>query len=127
MPRRAYFDEGFNNTGSTIAANLIVSGGPSSVAVAAGATTVPYGVTARAIADQAMGDVQTEGWAIVLAGAAGMTEGTLVMPEAGGTGCGVDLSGSSGNARAVLGLCVQAATSGNLGLVKLGVHLTQVA
>lgn len=127
MPRRAYYDEAFNNTGGTIAANLIVSGGRSSIAVAAGITSVPYGVTAASIADQAFGDVQTEGWAVVLAGVAGMTEGAWIMPEAGGTGCGVDATAAGGANTAVLGRCELAATSGKLGLVRLGPFEKQFA
>lgn len=127
MPRRQIVDEGLNSTGSTIAANLIVTGSPASIAVAAGVDSIPYGVTMESIADGSMGNVQTEGWAVVLAGVAGMTAGTLVMPEAGGTGCGVDLSGSAGDNKGVLGLCVLSAASTKLGLVKLGVHQTQIA
>lgn len=127
MPRRPFYDEGQNDSGSAISAYKIVTGGPSSIATAAGATSIPYGVAAADIPDTERGNVQTEGWAIVIAGSAGMTEGSLVMPEAGGTGCGVDLSGSGGVVRGVLGLCVMAATSGKQGLVKLGVHRTYMA
>jgi hypothetical protein len=129
MPRRPQYDDGFNDTGSTISAFLIVELDDDGLSIvkAAGVDSIPYGVTAADIADQERGNVQTEGWVPVLAGTAGMTAGTLVMPEAGGTGFGVDISGSAGDNKGVLGLCVQSASSGKLGLVKIGVHQTQVA
>ena len=126
MARDVRYLEALNSSGSTIAPNLIVSGGRLSIALAAGVTAIPFGVTARSIADGDFGDVAYEGVVPVLAGTAGMTEGSLVMPEAGGTGCGVDLSGSSGNDRGILGRCEQAATSGKLGLVRIAISQTQV-
>lgn len=127
MPRNPVYSEGFNDTGGTLAAFKIVSGNRLTIDLAAGVDSVPYGVTAQDIPDQEWGNVQTEGWAPVLAGAAGMTAGSLVMPEAGGTGCGVDVSGSAGDNKGILGRCEQAATSGKLGLVRIGIHQTQVA
>lgn len=126
-PRRVYIDEGYNASGSDIAANLIVSGNRLTIAVAAGITTVPYGVTARLCANGAMGDVYTEGWVPVLAGAAGMTAGAWVMPEAGGTGCGVDATAAGGANCAVLGRCELAAASGEIGLVRMGPFEKQFA
>lgn len=125
MPREALYNNAYS--AGALSAYQIVQGGPSAILVAAGATSIPYGVLARDVAAGDQADVQTSGWAVVTAGTAGMTEGVLVMPEAGGTGFGVDIGGSSGNDRGILGLCVQAATSGKLGLVKLGIHQTQIA
>ncbi len=119
--RRAVYDPGLNSTGSTIDAYKLVSGGPSSIALAAGITAVTYGATARDIPDGERGDIQTEGWAPVLAGTAGMTEGALVMAEAGGTGLGVDWGASSGANAVVVGTCRKTAAVGKLGLVHLGV------
>lgn len=127
MPRRAVYDEAIN-TGSDIAANLIVSGNRLSIAVAAGITAVPFGVTAEAsVANGPATNVQTEGWAVVLAGAAGMTAGAWIMPEAGGTGCGVDATAAGGANCTVIGRCELAAASGKLGLVKLGFFEKQFA
>lgn len=125
--RNPVYCEGFNDTGSTIVANKIVEGDRTDIILAAGVDSVPYGVTARDIPDQEMGDVQTDGWALVLAGTAGMTVGAWVMPEAGGTGNGVDLSGSTGDNKSVLGRCERAATSGNIGVVRIAISQIQIA
>lgn len=118
MPRRQQFDEAYS--AGAIAANLIVSGDRTAITVAAGITAIPYGVTVEAFAAGDMKNVQTEGWAVVLAGVAGMTAGAWIMPEAGGTGCGVDASAGAGANCTVIGRCELAAASGKLGLVKLG-------
>jgi len=125
MPRRAQYDEAYS--AGAIAANLIVSGDRTAITIAAGITAVPYGVTAEAFAAGETKNVQTEGWAVVLAGAAGMTAGSWVMPEAGGTGCGVDATAASGANCTVIGRCELAAASGKLGLVKLGFFEKQFA
>ena len=59
--------------------------------------------------------------------AAGLTAGAWIMPEAGGTGCGVDATAAGGANCAVLGRCELAAASGKLGLVKLGFFEKQFA
>jgi len=125
MPRRAQYDEAYS--AGAIAANLIVSGDRTAITIAAGITAVPYGVTAEAFAAGETKNVQTEGWAVVLAGAAGMTAGAWIMPEAGGTGCGVDATAASGANCTVIGRCELAAASGKLGLVKLGFFEKQFA
>lgn len=120
MPVRPQYDRAIN-TGSDIAANLIVSGHCGAIAVAAGITAIPFGVTAEAsVANGPATNVQTEGWAVVLAGVAGMTAGSWVMPEAGGTGCGVNASAGAGANCTVIGRCELTATSTQLGLVRLG-------
>lgn len=118
MPRRQIVDEAY--AAGAIAANLIVSGDRTAVVVAAGITAIPYGVTIEAFSGGDMKNVQTEGWAVVLAGVAGMTAGAWIMPEAGGTGCGVDATAAGGANCTVIGRCELAAASGKLGLVKLG-------
>lgn len=127
MARDVRYLEALNSTGSTIAACKIVEGGRSAITLAAGVTSIPFGVTARDIADGDFGDVAYEGVVPVLAGTAGMTEGSLVMPEAGGTGLGVDVSGLAGDNKGVLGRCEKSATSGKLGLVRISIGETQVA
>ena len=127
MARDVRYVEGLNGSGNTIAAYKIVSGNRLSIALAAGITTTPYGVTARDVADGDFGDVAYEGIVPVLAGTAGMTAGSLVMPEAGGTGLGVDATAGSGANAAILGRCEKAATSGNLGLVRLSISEKQFA
>ncbi len=118
---------GLNDSGSTIGAYLIVEGGKSSISKAAGVDSIPYGVCARDTVDGAYADVQYSGLAPVIAGTAGMTEGSLVMPEAGGTGYGVDVSGSAGDNKGVIGICTKAATSGKLGQVRIQISQTQIA
>jgi hypothetical protein len=127
MPRDVKYLEGLNGSGAEIAAYKIVEGSRLAITLAAGVTSIPYGVTARAIADGDFGDVAYEGIVPVLAGTAGMTAGSLVMPEAGGTGLGVDVSGSAGTVKGVLGRCEQAATAGKLGLVRIAISRTQIA
>lgn len=126
-PRDPVYLEGFNNTGSTLAAYKIAEGDRGAITLAAGVDSVPYGVIAQDIADQARGNVQTGGIAVVLAGTAGMTAGSWIMPEAGGTGLGVDLSGSAGDNKAVIGRCEKAATVGKLGEVRLSPFMMQIA
>lgn len=125
MPRRPQYDEAYS--AGAIAANLIVSGDRTAIVVAAGITAVPFGVLAEAVAAGGIANVQTEGWAVVLAGAAGMTAGAWIMPEAGGTGCGVDATAAGGANCTVIGRCELAAASGKLGLVKLGFFEKQFA
>ena len=125
MPRRPQYDEAYS--ANAIAANLIVSGDRTAIVVAAGITAVPFGVLAEAVAAGGIANVQTEGWAVVLAGAAGMTAGAWIMPEAGGTGCGVDATAAGGANCTVIGRCELAAASGKLGLVKLGFFEKQFA
>lgn len=121
------YDHGLNDSGDTIGAFLIVSGGQSSISIAAGESTIPFGVVARDAPDGAQADVYKGGSVPVIAGTAGMTEGTLVMPEAGGTGFGVDVSGSAGDNKGVLGLCTKTASSGKLGQVRIQISQTQIA
>ena len=125
MARDVRYVEGLNGSGSTLAAYKIVSGNRLTIALAAGVTAVPYGVTARDIADGDFGDVAYEGLVPVLAGTAGMTAGSLVMPEAGGTGLAVDATASAGDGVAILGRCEKAATSGLLGLVRISISFKQ--
>lgn len=124
MPREPIYNNAYS--AGALSAYQIVQGGVSAILVAAGVTAVPYGVLARDVAAGAQADVQTGGWAVVLAGTAGMTEGSLVMPEAGGTGFGVDATASAGVGVAVLGRCEKAATSGKLGLVRIGIAWKQI-
>lgn len=118
---------GLNDSGSTIGAYLIVEGGKSSISIAAGVTSTPYGVCARDTVDGAYADVQYSGLAPVIAGTAGMTEGTLIMPEAGGTGFGVDATASAGDNVGILGICTKAASSGKLGQVRIQISEKQFA
>ena len=127
MPRDVRYLEALNSSGSTIAAHKIVEGSRAAITLAAGVTAIPFGVTARDIANGDFGDVAYEGVVPVIAGTAGMSAGSLVMPEAGGTGLGVDVSGSAGTNKGVLGRCEQSAASGKLGLVRIAISQTQVA
>lgn len=71
-----------NVSGSTIPANVFVTGTEDSIALP-GATTDPIlGVTRNAIADKSYGSVMIRGKAIVKAGVGGTTVAVRVMPEA---------------------------------------------
>lgn len=126
-PRDPVYLEAFNNTGSTLAAYHVVYGARESVDYSAAVDSIAFGIVAQDIADQTYGNVQVGGVAVAMAGTAGMTAGALVMAEAGGTGLVVDLSGSAGDNKYVLGRCEKTAASGKLGEVRWAPALVQIA
>lgn len=112
--------EGLNDSGGDLDAFLAVSGGPSSIDLAAGITSPVYGILAADVPEDERGDVQIGGVAIFIAGAAGATEGARLMPEAGGTGKLVDWTVGAGANATIVGLCLKTAAANKQGEVLLG-------
>lgn len=121
MPVDPKYTWGHNASGSTIPAYRCVQGSRSSIALAAGITAVPFGITAQDIADGERGDIANDGEIIATAGSGGVTAGQRLMPEAGGTGKLVPWSASAGANATVVGLCMQTAAADELFTVKWGV------
>lgn len=110
---------GRNSSGSTIAANVFVqivpagTSDPTQVRLPNAAGDACYGVTMRAIDDGECGDIQTEGKAIVLAGAGGIAVGAKLAV----TTAGAVVTAAAGNT--IVGKCVKAAAAGALGEIEL--------
>src|SRR4051812_6527510 len=121
MPVDPHYTWGHNPTGSTIAKYLCVQGGRTAIALAAGITAVPFGITAEDIADGERGDIANDGEIIATAGTGGVTQGQRLMPEAGGTGKLVTWAAGSGANATIVGECMQTANANELFTVKWGV------
>lgn len=118
MPVDPHHTWGHNSTGSTIAAYLLVQGNQTSIALAAGITAVPFGITQQEIPDGTRGDIGDGGVIIGTAGSGGVTAGQRVMPEAGGTGKLVPWSAASGANATIVGEARQSAAADQLFAVK---------
>ncbi len=102
---------GYNDTGSTIAANRFVIGattGERQIALPGAVTDDLAGVTMAAIADNAWGDIQKSGTAVVTAGAA-VAIGDRLMPTT--TGKAITWTAAGGANAAVGGRAVTAAAA----------------
>jgi hypothetical protein len=78
---------GYNGSGSTITAKKIVKrtgSGDQQIALATAGSDVIFGVTMNDIADKSYGGVQTQGKAVVTAGAALATRGVRVTSDGSG-------------------------------------------
>lgn len=121
MPVNPEYTWGHNASGSTIAAFLCVQGGRTSIALAAGITAVPFGITAEAILNGERGDIANDGEIIGTAGTGGVTQGQRLMPEAGATGKLVPWSAGAGANATVVGECMQTAAADETFTLKWGV------
>jgi hypothetical protein len=96
---------GYNGTGSTIAANLVViqqTSGVDGIALPGSADAIIFGVTMAAIEDGAWGDIQTSGVAVVQ-NTSGVTQGQRLGINT--VGRAITFAASAGDNAALLGIC----------------------
>jgi len=122
--RNQQYLEGLNTSGSSIAKFLAVRGSYSAIALPSGVTSPVFGVTTDAIADQARGDIQYAGVAIVTAAeawdAAALLAGIRLYADTAGKAAIFDAAG--GVNQAVFGIPLTISTGdGDLVEVLLGV------